>query len=170
VHAAVGLFVAWVIHDLEEAMTMPATADRLASRLDHSPRSWVRLLARHTRMDGRRATLAIALMGVLVAAATVHGIATDGRSRFFQYVLAGLHGHVCTHVGLSLRLRGYTSGVFTALAVMAPYSRAARRALRDAQILIEGPRPYVLGAVILLPAALASHVIADLLVRHQNGH
>jgi hypothetical protein len=162
--------VAWVVHDVEEALTMPATTARLASGLERSSRPSVRLLARHARTDEERAALAIALMGVLVAGATARGITTGGRSRFFQYVLAGLHGHVCTHVVLSLSLRCYTTGLFTALAVMLPYGRAARRALRDAQILIEGPRPYVRGAAILLPAALASHVIAGRLLRHKNGH
>lgn len=113
--------------------------------------------------------MAIVLMGILVAAAAARGASTGGRSRFFQYVLAGLHGHVYTHVAASLRLRRYTTGVVTAVAVMTPYSIQARRVLRARGLLIGGPRPYMLGGALLLPATYVCHILARYLLRGRCG-
>lgn len=157
---AAGLFIAWAVHDLEEVLTMPATSKLLASRLGHASWPPLRALSRHVRTDTAESALAITLMGTLVLAATVRGATTGGRSRFFQYVLAGLHGHVYTHVALSLRLRRYTTGVVTAVAVVAPYTLWARQVLRTTGALIEGPRPYVLGGALLLPVTFAYHGLA----------
>ncbi|UZX04841.1 HXXEE domain-containing protein [Arthrobacter sp. CDRTa11] len=158
-----GLFVAWAIHDLEEMATMPATSEVLATQLERTQWAPAVALANHVRTSTKESALAILLMGTLVAGAAVHGAATNGRSPFFQYVLAGLHGHVYTHIAASFRLRGYSTGVVTAIAVMLPYSLHARRVLRANGSLIEGPYPYVLGGVLLLPATFACHTLARVL-------
>jgi type IV secretory pathway VirB2 component (pilin) len=157
---AAALFLAWTIHDLEEAVTMSATSERIATQLEQTQWPPAVALATQVRTTVKEAALAILLMGTLVAGAAAHGAATDGRSKFFQYVLAGLHGHVYTHIAASLRLRGYSAGVVTAIAVMLPYSLHARRVLRTKGSLIEGPYPYVLGGVLLLPATFACHTLA----------
>ncbi|WP_146031868.1 HXXEE domain-containing protein [Arthrobacter sp. AFG7.2] len=161
---AAGLFVAWTIHDLEEAVTMPATSKLLATQLEKTQWAPAVALAGHVRTTAKESALAILLMGTLVAGAAAHGAATGGRSPFFQYVLAGLHGHVYTHIATSLRLRGYSTGLVTAMAVMLPYSLYARRVLRANGSLIEGPYPYVLGGVLLLPSTFACHILARRLI------
>lgn len=148
---------------------MPATSELLAARLEQARWTPARGLAPHVRTDAKESALAISLMGVLVAAAAAKGATTGGRSPLFQYVLAGLHGHVYTHVAASVRLRRYTTGVVTAVAVMAPYSTHSRRVLRAAGLLIEGPRPDLLGAALLLPATYTCHILARHLLKFRRS-
>jgi hypothetical protein len=110
---------------------MPATSELVATQLEKTQWAPAVALAGRVRTTGKESALAILLMGTLVAGAAAHGAATHGRSPFFQYVLAGLHGHVYTHLAASLRLRGYSTGLVTAMAVMLPYSLYARRVLRQ---------------------------------------
>ena len=77
--ATLGLFAAWVVHDLEEPPTMAAWTRRQARRLP-----WAR------PMSQAHVNVAIALMGVVVAAGAVAGARTGGRSGFYQAVLASL--------------------------------------------------------------------------------
>ncbi len=75
-----GLLVAWLIHDLEEWITIPAwsrlTAERLVRRFPRFPGRILSVL-RTTRLE---VTISIALVGVLVAAAAWVG-ASDAAAR-----------------------------------------------------------------------------------------
>lgn len=163
--AAAGMFLAWAVHDLEELLTFPAASEQLAGKLAQAPWAPARALARHVRMDRKESALAVALVGSLVATASARGITTEGRSRFFQSTLAVLGGHVLTHAAGSIILRGYSSGVVTAVLVVAPFSMWARRKLRAAGVLIEGTRPYAVGTALALPTAVASHALARFALR-----
>ena len=82
-----GLLLAWAVHDAEELATMPEWVQRarprLQRRLPWVPAGvWSRLTV--TRAHS---TVAIVLMGCLVAAAAADGARTGGRSPFFQTVL-----------------------------------------------------------------------------------
>lgn len=163
--ATAGLFAAWVFHDVEEVLTMTATSDHVAGQIEQSSLEWVRAMAPYIRTDTKESALAITFMGALIAAASAQGMLTMGRSLFFQFVLAGLHAHVYSHVGASLRLRGYSTGVVSAAVIMAPYSVWARQVLRSKGVLVEGFRPYVVGGALLLPATLACHALAGRILR-----
>ncbi|SDH94894.1 Protein of unknown function with HXXEE motif-containing protein [Rhodococcus triatomae] len=160
-----GLFASWLVHDLEESATMPATSRVLASRLAESSSPVARALGERVVTTHRESAVAIALMGTLVATAAARGARTGGRDRFFQAVLAGLHGHVLTHLGASVALRGYSTGVVTAVTVVLPYSLWARRQLRTRGVLVEGNGPYAEGVAVLVPAVLGVHGAARLLRR-----
>nr|WP_277350821.1 HXXEE domain-containing protein [Rhodococcus sp. HNM0569] len=159
------MFATWLLHDAEEAATMPHTSRRVAQLLAHSRVRPLRALAPHVRMDATDARVSIALMAPVVAVAAARGARTDGRDRFFQAVLAGLHGHVFTHIASSVVLRGYSTGVVSAVVLVWPYSVWARARLRREGVLDEGSAPYVTGVALLVPAALGVQAAARL-VRH----
>ncbi|AXB48583.1 hypothetical protein A4R43_17615 [Amycolatopsis albispora] len=129
--ATLGLFGAWLVHDLEELATMP---------------KWAGVSREH-------AAVAIGLMGGVVAAAAVAGARTGGRSRFYRTALAAFDLHGWVHLAGSAVTRGYTPGVVTSPLVVIPFSRWARKRLRAAGI-EEGTSwaglallPVLLGAV-----------------------
>jgi hypothetical protein len=110
--ATAGLFVAWMVHDLEELATMTDTSRTLLQQLpDWTP---VPASIRQHGLTTRYLATGIATIGLIVGAAAVRGYRTQGRSAFYQNTLLafGLHGF--GHLVLSLMTRGYTSGVGTA--------------------------------------------------------
>jgi len=150
------LFIAWAVHDIEEAVAFPSTCDALADR------TGVEAL----RMNQRQSWLAVGLMGALVAVACRRGAVLNMRSRLYRATVAGLHAHVGTHMMASALQRRYTAGVATALPVMLPGAESARRELRDSGRPLRA-RDYVVGAVLLVPAAFACQIIARVLVRRR---
>ena len=146
------LLVAWVIHDLEEALAFPDSCDRLADLTG----------IEGLRMTPRQSWTAVGLMGILVTSACLRGVRTRGDSAIYRAVAAGLEAHVATHLGVSAVRRGYTAGVVTALPIMLPGALTARRELgRDGLRLTF--RDAVHGAALLLPVALASQSVVRLM-------
>lgn len=143
------LFIAWALHDVEEAVAFPGTCDRLAER------SGIDGL----RMDSRQSWAAVGLMGVFVAVACWRGARKQGESRLYRFVVAGLEAHVGIHLAASAIQRRYTAGVVTALPVMLPAAVIARKELMRAGVPLR-MRDYAAGAVILIPAALVCHLLA----------
>lgn len=150
------LFITWVLHDIEEAVAFPETCDYLADR------TGIEAL----RMNARQSWSAVGLMGLLVGSACVRGARTGGRSRLYRAVVAGLEAHTFTHIAASLLTRRYTAGVITAVPVMLPGARAARKQLAVAGVPLSRD-DHRLGAV-LLPAAAACHVVVRMAAR-RNG-
>ncbi|WP_017599043.1 HXXEE domain-containing protein, partial [Nocardiopsis lucentensis] len=109
-----GLLGAWLVHDAEELVMIPGWSSRARPRLERNlpwvpGRVWDGL-----DVSPRRNATAIALMGVLMAAASADGARTGGRSGFYQAALVGFGLHSATHVAQSAVTRGYTPGVATA--------------------------------------------------------
>ncbi|MFC6356322.1 HXXEE domain-containing protein [Luethyella okanaganae] len=150
------LFVAWAIHDVEEAMAFPSTCDSLADT------TGIEAL----RLDQRQSWLAVGLMGTIVALACRRGKTSNVRSRFYRAMVAGLHAHVGTHLLASLLQRRYTAGVATALPVMLPGAESALREIRDSGEPLRA-KDYVAGAALLVPAALACQLLARVLIRRR---
>lgn len=150
------LFVAWAIHDIEEAMAFPSTCDSLADE------TGVEAL----RLNQRQSWLAVGLMGIVVAFACHRGKTSHLRSGFYRAMVAGLQGHVATHLLASLVQRRYTAGVATALPVMLPGAESARREIRDSGEPLRS-KDYAAGAALLIPAALICHILARILIRQR---
>lgn len=150
----ISLFISWVIHDVEEAVAFPATCSQLADRTG----------VEQLRMTPRQSWLAVTLMGALVAVACVRGARTGGRSRMYRAVTAGLEAHVISHIAATVFLRSYTAGVATALPVMLPGALIARKELERSGHSLQN-RDTILGAGLLVPAALVCHVVARLIRR-----
>lgn len=150
----VALFVAWALHDIEEAIAFPKTCERLADRSG----------IESVRMDARQSWVAVGLMGVLIAAACRRGARRGGDSRLYRFVVAGLEAHVAIHIVASVIQRGYTAGVATAIPVMLPGAGIARRELRRSGRPLQ-LRDYLGAAAILMPAVLLCHVLARVLPR-----
>lgn len=151
--AAVALFAAWLVHDVEEVFTFPATSRLLAARLGTD----------RVVVSPAQSVLAIALMGVLVGAACVRGAHTQGKSRLYRAVLAGLEAHVVTHVATSISFKSYTAGLITAPLVMLPGARVARAQLRRGGSPLL-PSDTVRGGALLFAVAIGSHFISRLVL------
>lgn len=150
------LFLAWVFHDLEEAATFPASCNYLADRTGVDA----------LRMDSRQSWAAVGLMGVLVGFSCSRGAQTAGSSRLYRATVAGLGAHVGTHLVATVLARRYTSGVATAVPVMLPGVIAAARELTRDGVPLRA-RDGVLGAVVLVPAALVCHLIVRATMRRR---
>jgi Protein of unknown function with HXXEE motif len=160
--ATAGLFVAWLIHDLEELITMSDTSRALAQQLP----DWMPVpdSIREQGLTTRYLATGIATIGLIVAAAAVRGYRTRGRSTFYQNTLLafGLHGF--GHIGLSLLTRGYTSGVATSPMVILFWLWAIQ-ALQQAGVPNRRSLP---AAIALLAGSLAvGHLTACLLTGNQ---
>lgn len=151
---AAAIFMAWAIHDIEEAVALPATCDELARTTGFE----------QLRMDRRQSWLSVSLMGVLVGFACRRGTITEGRSLLYRATIAGLEAHVGTHIMASLLRRGYTAGVVTAVLFMWPGARHARCAVDRMGVPLT-IRDYTTGACLLIPAALTCHIMSRLLLR-----
>ncbi|MBD8467252.1 HXXEE domain-containing protein [Plantibacter sp. CFBP 8798] len=152
----VWLFVAWVLHDIEEGAAFPATCDLLADRTG----------IRAFRMDARQSWLAVGLMGCLVGFACIRGVRTAGSSPLYRAVVAGLGAHTGSHVLASLLTQGYTAGVVSALPVMLPGAIVAERELARRGLPITA-RDRAMGALVLLPSAFVCHLIARVVVKRR---
>ena len=79
-----GLFFSWLAHDIEELATMPGWTHPVFDTIPFLPED----IRRHGCSRGH-VRLGIGLMGVLMAAASIEGYRTRGRSSFYQTVLYG---------------------------------------------------------------------------------
>ena len=120
-----GLFFSWLVHDLEELATMPGWTHPAFDAIPFLPED----IRRHG-CSREHVYLGIGLMGVLMAAASMDGYRTRGRSPFYQAALYGYGMHTFSHLATAALARRYTPGVATALPVVLPFWILAKRALR----------------------------------------
>lgn len=148
-----GLLGTWVVHDAEEWFAVAPFVHRRAMRAGRTVS--IRKIEVHERT-------AIAVMGVIVAAATWDGHRTGGASPIFRSALAGFGMHGVGHLAMSAVMRGYTPGVATAPTLVIPYAVAAWRELERS-----GARPATRTSVAWAPAMVAgslgiSHLVGYL--------
>ena len=160
--ATTGLFVARMVHDLEELLTMNDTSRTLLPQLP----DWIPMpdSIRQQGLTTRYLATGIATIGLIVAAAAVRGYGTQGRSAFYQNTLLAFGLHGLGHIGASLLTWGYTSGVVTAPMVVV-FWLWATRALEEAGVTNRRSLP---AAIALLVGSLAvGHFTAYLLTGNQ---
>jgi hypothetical protein len=160
--ATAGLFVAWMVHDLEELATMTDTSRTMLQQLP----DWMPVpdSIRQQGLTTRYLVTGIATIGLIVAAAAVRGYRTQGRSAFYQNTLLAFGVHGLGHLAVSLLTRGYTSGVATAPLVLL-FWLWATRALEEAGVPNRRSLP---AAIALLAGSLAvGHFTAYLLTGNQ---
>jgi Protein of unknown function with HXXEE motif len=160
--ATAGLFVAWMVHDLEELATMTDTSRTMLQQLP----DWMPVpdSIRQQGLTTRYLVTGIAIIGLIVAAAAVRGYRTQGRSAFYQNTLLAFGVHGLGHLAVSLLTRGYTSGVATAPLVLL-FWLWATRALEEAGVPNRRSLP---AAIALLAGSLAvGHFTAYLLTGNQ---
>jgi len=129
-----GLLAVFVVHDLEELVTMPAWVAERVGRLRRRYPDAPVLLWKVLDAGPAHTAAAIGMMGVLVGSAAAAGFRTGGRSDFFQATLTGFGLHALMHVGQSAAVGGYTPGVVTAPTLVAPYTLWAWRELGRAGV------------------------------------
>ena len=141
------LFASWALHDAEEALTFPASADYIADLTGVDV----------VRMTTKQSVAAIGLVGAALAAG-IRGMRTRGDSRFYRSSVAGLETHVFTHLLSAVAARRYTSGVITAVPVMWPGAAYARRELASLGKPLTAA-DWRLGAPTMGAVALAAHIL-----------
>jgi hypothetical protein len=160
--ATAGLLVTWMVHDLEELVTMSDTSRTLVQQLP----DWIPVPGsiREQGLTTRYLATGIATIGLIVAAAAVRGYRTQGRSAFYQNTMLAFGLHELGHLAASLLTRGYTSGVATAPLVLL-FWLWATRALDEARVPNRRSLP---AAIALLAGSLAvGHSTAYLLTGNQ---
>jgi hypothetical protein len=160
--ATAGLLVAWMMHDLEELLTMSDTSRTLVQQLP----DWLPVPGsiREQGLTTRYLATGITTIGLIVAAAAVRGYRTQGRSAFYQNTLLAFGLHGLGHIAASLITRGYTSGVATTPMVLL-FWWWATRALEEAGVPNRRSLP---AAIALLAGSLAiGHFTAYLLTGNQ---
>jgi hypothetical protein len=152
-----------MVNDLEELATMSANSRALARRLP----DWVPAPAsvRRTGLTQRYVATGVAAVGLVVAAATVRGYRTQGRSAFYQNALLGFGLHGLGHIGISLLVRGYTSGVATAPTVVVPFWLWATRALQ--QVGVPKRRSVPPALALVAGSLVGGHLTAYLITKNQ---
>ena len=161
--ATTGLFGAWLAHDLEELATMSESSRVLMKRLP----GWLPVPAslRDQGLTDRYLATGIATVGVVVAAAALRGYRTQGRSTFYQNALLGFGLHGFGHIGLSLLVGGYASGVATSPTVVIPFWLWAARTLDQAGV---PNRRSVPVAITLTAVSIAGgHLAAYLITKNR---
>jgi hypothetical protein len=110
--ATAGLFVAWMPTTLK---SWPPCATHLTHPGEASPElDAAARVGTATRRHGTPRRDRGPAVGLIVAAASVCGYRTKGRSAFYQNALLGFGPHGLGHLGTSLLAGGYASGVATA--------------------------------------------------------
>lgn len=154
--AAWGLLAAWTLHDAEELATMASWArehrSELTERFPWIPEGvW--------ELDQRHVTVAIGLMGALVACAAASG----PKSALYRAAVTSFGVHGVIHLAQAAAMRGYTPGAVTAPLVVIPYSVWAWRRLED--------RRLPAWSWLLLPLALGGvHAAAHVLTKPRDRH
>ncbi|QPL06596.1 HXXEE domain-containing protein [Actinomyces respiraculi] len=123
--ATSGLFFSWLAHDVEELVTMPGRPPPFVGSAPWLPRE-----LREHGPTRAHVTLAISAVGVLMAAASVDGYRTRGRSAFYQSVLYGYGMHGVLHLASAAAACRYTCGSATALPIVLPFWAMASKALK----------------------------------------
>jgi hypothetical protein len=161
--ATAGLFVAWLINDLEELATMSSNSRALARRLP----DWVPVPAsvRQRGLTPRYVATGVPAVGLVVAAASVRGYRTQGRSAFYQNALLGFGLHGLGHIAISLLARGYTSGVATAPTVVVPFWLWATRVL--VQVGVPKRRSVPTALALVAGSLVGGHLAAYLVTKNR---
>ena len=111
-----GLFFSWLAHDLEELATMPGWTHPALDKIPFLPDD-----IRRNGCSREHVYLGIGLMGGLMAAASIDGYRTRGRSFLYQAVLYGYGMHTFSHLATAALARRYTPGSATALPIVLPF-------------------------------------------------
>ena len=155
--ATSGLFFAWLTHDIEEYVTMPDHPHPFTGSAHWLPED-----LREHGPSRAQVNLALSAVGVLMAAASIDGYRTRGRSAFYQSMLFGYGMHGFLHLASAAAARGYTSGSATSLPIVLPFWAMASKALKDDGVVLK-PRLWTVPAFPVL--ALAVHGTAYLATR-----
>ncbi|MFD7909973.1 HXXEE domain-containing protein [Streptomyces sp. NPDC059752] len=157
-----GLFAAWAVHDLEEVATVARwSRTRVPALRERHPGVPDRVWRSMEGVNGREFATAVAVMGLIVAAASADGYRTGGRSAFYQTSLNGFGLHGLVHVAQAAATRGYTPGVVTSPLLVVPFTLWARGRLRRAGVLRPTrARDIVSGLALAGAATAASHAVA----------
>ncbi|WP_078851222.1 HXXEE domain-containing protein [Streptomyces sp. NRRL S-237] len=157
-----GLLAAWTVHDLEEVATMARwSRTRVPVLRERHPGVPDRVWRSMEAVDGREFATAVAVMGLVVAAASADGYRTGGRSAFYQASLNGFGLHGLVHVAQAAATRGYTPGVVTSPLLVVPFTLWARGRLRRAGVLRPTrARDIVTGLALAGAATAVSHAVA----------
>ncbi|QFY08154.1 HXXEE domain-containing protein [Nonomuraea phyllanthi] len=149
-----GLLAAWAVHDAEELATMARWTRQAHERWPWFP-----------EVSQRHATVAIGLMGGVMAGASALGARTGGRSPVFQAALLGFGAHGVVHLAQAAVARRYTPGLVTSPLVVLPFTAWAWRRLRTAGVPVRAGESGRAGLAAFPAVAGGVHLLARCLTR-----
>ena len=156
-----GLFFSWLAHDIEQLSNKHTYTHPVFDTIPFLPED----IRRHG-CSRRHVRLGIGLMGVLMAAASIEGYRTRGRSSFYQAVLYGYGMHTFSHLAAAALARRYTPGSATALPVVLPFWTFAKRTLRAHGVEVRPHRWVIPAFPVVAGTALGS---AYLVTKQRSG-
>ena len=154
-----GLFLAWLLHDIEELITMPGWGGRNVTRLSRLYPSAPGWLWSRLDMSRSHVTVGITVMAIFMLAAAIDGVRSDGASWFYQAVLIGFGLHGIGHLAMSALARSYTPGVLTAPIIVIPFSLWAWRTLEQAGAVSAGTSNLFIALALLPTVLLGAHAL-----------
>lgn len=167
---AVGLLASWAVHDLEEILGTRYWRNKAIPRLRTRYPKVPEAVWRTAEVETVQMAVAVGLVGVPVAIASLRGVQTRGHSPLFQAAVTayGLHG--VSHIAGSVLARDYTPGVLTSPLIVVPYALWARRRLkRLGAWQPQRGRDVVLSLLAVGPLVIGAQVVARLLTRTHDG-
>ena len=159
-----GLFLAWLLHDIEELITMPGWGGRNLTRLSRIYPSAPAWLWSRLNMSRGHVNVAITIMGIFMLAAAIDGERSAGTSWFYQAVLIGFGLHGFSHLAMSALARSYTPGVVTAPIIVIPFSLWAWRTLEQAGAVSAGTSNLFIALALLPAVLLGAHALTAALL------
>lgn len=130
-----GLPLAWTLHDIEELLAFVIQSGALREGLrvpDWVPDGVTEQIDQLTVLQE---SLAIAVVGLGVAAATVLGWRSRGRNLLFQAAVLGFGIHGIAHLAQAVAVGGYIPGLVMSVLLVVPYGFWATWRLHRAGLL-----------------------------------
>lgn len=159
-----GLFLAWLLHDIEELITMPGWGGRNVTRLSSIYPSAPGWLWSRLDMSRSHVTVGITIMGGFMLVAAIDGVRSAGTSWFYQAVLIGFGLHGIGHLAMSVLARSYTPGVLTAPIIVVPFSLWAWRTLEQAGAVSAGTSNLFIALALLPTVILGVHALSTVIL------
>jgi Protein of unknown function with HXXEE motif len=156
--------VAFLIHDLEEILTM----ERFGRKNHERFPKFMRNIA---IIDTRQFTIAVVVLFVLTLVASYLATRSPRQMDFFTIVLAVFFVHAFGHIAFPLIFHQYTPGLITTVPVVLPYSLYAFHRLFSANLIdVESLKTSMLiGALVFIPLVLLVRQIGKLLSRRTHS-
>ena len=151
--------LAFLIHDLEEIMTMERFRREKRERFPA-------FLQNIVAITTRQFILAVGFLFALILPISYLATRSPRQMDFFTTGLAIFFVHVFGHVAQSLFMRAYTPGVITAVLVVLPYSLYGFHRLFAAHLIddTDFTTTLLIGALLFVPLVVAANQLGKLLI------
>ncbi|KAB1193514.1 HXXEE domain-containing protein [Haloferax sp. MBLA0076] len=164
--------VSWLVHDVEEILTIERWSRRSTRWVETNEISGLqRRLVDMLATTRRQFSIAVGIVGIVFVVATIAGVSdlTGVGILVYTAMLGGYFAHAFVHLGQSLVVRGYTPGVVTAVVVVIPASLALYRRLFSTGLvgLKTATVTGIVGVVLFVPVVVGAGRLAGRIAGEQ---